>query len=77
MNNIEEDRDSDSYPSTISPLLSPGCYSRMCVSGKMPFLMQRKYKFVGENHLRPVTASHAIMAGHHALSISVKISGKK
>lgn len=77
MNNTEKDRDADSYPSVISPLLSPGCYSRMCVSGKMSPLKQRKYKFVGENHLRPVTASHAIMAGHHALSISVKVSGKK
>lgn len=54
MNNIKEDRDADSSPSIISPLLSPRCYRRMCVSGKLSPLKQRKYKFVGENHLIPV-----------------------
>lgn len=52
--NTGEDRDADNPSSVIAPLLSPGRYSTMCISGKMFPLEKRKYKLVGESHLRPV-----------------------
>lgn len=47
---LKKDRDADNFTSITSPLLSPGCYSRMCVPRKMLPSEQRKYKLVGENH---------------------------